>query len=87
MKNVGKSRGYGFVEYNDREHARRAMESLNGYQLGHKRLKVAYARPQCKEIQNANLYVTNLPENWDESKLEAIFQEFGTIVETRILRG
>ncbi len=84
---IGRSRGYGFVKYAEAASAAKAMGTLNGYQTGGKKLKVAYARPQSKEIQNANLYVANIPFHYDESKLKQLFVEFGYVIECRILKG
>lgn len=39
-KVTGRSKGYGFVSYQDRASADKAIQSLNGYQIGKKRLKV-----------------------------------------------
>lgn len=84
---TGRSRGYGFVKYANEESAANAKTHLNGYHVENKRLKVAYARKQCKEIQNANLYVTNIPPHYDEGRLKTLFADFGEIIECRILRN
>ena len=39
-KNTGRSRGFGFVSYDNPESAAQAIKYMNGYQLGRKRLKV-----------------------------------------------
>ncbi len=62
-----------------------AVTNLSGYPVGGKRLKVAYARPQSKDIQNANLYVANIPFSYTEAKLKSLFDEFGIVIESRIL--
>ncbi|ETO19864.1 hypothetical protein RFI_17363, partial [Reticulomyxa filosa] len=48
-------------------------------------LKVAYSRPQSKDIQNSNLYVTNIPPHWTNDRLVQLFKPFGFVVESRIL--
>jgi RNA recognition motif-containing protein len=40
----GRSRGFGFVSYDMRQGAQIAIEQMNGYELGHKRLKVEIKR-------------------------------------------
>ena len=40
-----RSRGFGFVSFEDQVGAERAIEALNGYQIGHKRLKVEFKSP------------------------------------------
>ena len=83
---LGYSFGYGFVEYLSEEDARKAIDTLNGYQIEHKRLKVAYARPNCDETKNTNLYIRNIPINYDEQHLHDLFTQFGEVVQVRILR-
>ena len=45
----GRSRGFGFVSFADREAANRAIDVMNGYELGHKRLKVELKRSRQHE--------------------------------------
>merc|ERR1712113_369591 len=80
-----RSRGYGFVKYDNEISAERALNALNGYELNGKKLKVAFARPQCKAITNANLYITNVPPHFNDNNLKKLFDEFGKIVECRVL--
>jgi len=81
-----RSRGYGFVKYDNKLSAERAMKALNGYELNGKRLKVAYARQQCKAITNANLYITNIPVHFEDENLYKLFQDYGKIIECRVLK-
>jgi len=80
-----RSRGYGFVKYDNSVSAERALTALNGYELNGKKLKVAFARPQCKAITNANLYITNVPPHYNDNNLRKLFQDYGKIVECRVL--
>ena len=80
-----RSRGYGFVKYDNEVSAERALNALNGYELNGKKLKVAFARKQCKAITNANLYITNVPPHFTDSNLRKLFQDYGKIVECRVL--
>lgn len=41
-KASGRSRGFGFVSYEERNAAEFAIQSMNGFQIGHKRLKVQH---------------------------------------------
>jgi RNA recognition motif-containing protein len=45
-RDSGRSKGFGFVEFNDDEAARKAMASMNGADLGGRPLTVNEARPQ-----------------------------------------
>lgn len=78
------SYGFGFVDYKDPDHAVRAIDTLNGLQLQNKRIKVAYSR-KGENIKNANLYVRGLPRTMNQAELEAMFSEFGNVVNCRIL--
>ena len=41
-KETGRSRGFGFVSFDNRPAAEFAIKSMNGFQIGHKRLKVQH---------------------------------------------
>lgn len=45
-RNTGRSRGFGFVEMNDRGQAEKAIEALNGKELGGRTLNINEARPK-----------------------------------------
>ena len=42
----GKSRGFGFVEMNDKEEAEKAIEKLNGSEIEGRNIRVNLARPR-----------------------------------------
>lgn len=63
-----------------------ARNELNGLQLGHKKIKVSFARPPSDDIKDTNLFVTGLPLNITENDLETIFSPYGVIVHLRVLR-
>lgn len=85
-KNTKKSMGYGFVKFVEESDAMNAIEKMNGYAIGHKNLKVSVARPPSLEIRNCKLYVTNLPKDYSEREVIALFKEFGEIIECRVLK-
>lgn len=74
-KNTKKSLGYGFVKFGKEYESLHALEKMNGYILGHKVLKVSVARPPSLEIRNCKLYVTNLPKEFTEREVIALFKE------------
>jgi len=84
-KHTGYSFGYGFVNYQNESDASKAIATLNGLQLQHKHIKVAYARPPTEDIRGANLYIANLPKNITEEKLRSIFSTYGNIINVKIL--
>lgn len=85
-RQTGYSFGYGFVEYMNESDALKAIETFNGYQLEHKRLKVALARPNCEDTKNTNLYIRNIPLTYDEAQLSQLFSSYGEVVQVRLLR-
>ena len=44
-KRTGESRGFGFVSYSDPMHASSAIQGMNGFSLGNKKLKVEHKKP------------------------------------------
>ncbi|UJR30985.1 hypothetical protein I4U23_018496 [Adineta vaga] len=83
---TGYSYGYGFVDYYHAEDAAKAIDSLNQLKMEHKTIKVSYARPKCEETRGTNLYIRNLPEKFNESKLIELFSPFGDIIQARVIR-
>lgn len=85
-RGTGYSFGYGFVDFHEVEDAKAAIDKLNGHQLGHKTLRVAYSKPPGS-AKNTNLHVTGLGTNCDEAKLEGLFAPHGDIVQVKVLRN
>lgn len=73
-KDTGRSRGFGFVSYDTPESAAVAIQKLNGFQLGNKRLKVQHKQIRREEAApadygfNANLPNTTLPPTWEATQ-------------------
>jgi len=66
---TGYSYGFGFIDYATEAEAERAVQALNGSQLQHKRIKVAFSR-QGDNIKGANLYIRQLPKSATVHDLE-----------------
>jgi polyadenylate-binding protein len=86
----GKSQGYGFVHYETQEAANQAIERVNGMQIGEKTVHVStFKKTDEREpatITNfTNLYIKNIPDDWDEDKLKEAFGKFGTITSSVLL--
>lgn len=84
-KATSTSMGYGFVKYTTEESANKAIQIMNGQIVENKTLKVSLARPANPSVQQANLYVANLPKHYSKADLETMFMNFGPIIETKIL--
>jgi len=78
---------YGFIDFSKPEEAAKAIAELNGRTLENKRLKVSYARPPSTEIQNANLYVSNLGPTVTTEMLQQVFCRYGKIIDCKVLTG
>lgn len=100
-RHTGHSFCYGFVEYHSKDDAVKAIEKYNGYKIEHKKLKVSYAQPKSlghphdhvdnerpigSSQKNPNIYITDLPEAFDEKMLERLFSKYGEIVKAKVLR-
>jgi len=81
---TGYSYGFGFIDYATEAEAEHAVHALNGSQLQHKRIKVAFSR-QGDNIKGANLYIRNLPKAATAGDVEQAFAPYGDIVQTRVL--
>mmetsp|Transcript_18914 Transcript_18914/g.19034 ORF Transcript_18914/g.19034 Transcript_18914/m.19034 type:complete len:437 (-) Transcript_18914:383-1693(-) len=85
-KMTKKSLGFGFVKFIDEEDAQSAIMQMNGFPIGHKKLKVSLARTPSDDIRNCKLYVTNLPRVYTEYDVANLFSQFGDIIECRVLK-
>lgn len=91
---TGEHKGYGFVTYSDEESADKAIASLNGRQVGDKRLRVAYSTPNddnkpksgfIATSDDVNVYIANLPKSWKEGDLSEHFEKYGPLKHVKIL--
>lgn len=79
-----KSKGYGFVKFSNGEEAAAAIKGVDGTRIANKTIKVSIARPG-RARRSSNVFVSRLPVNWKDEDLSVAFQEFGHIVECRVL--
>ena len=77
--------GYGFLDYQNPDDAATAISKLNEYKIENKTLRVAYSKPQGTS-KNVNLYITGLGPATDETKLKEIFNQYGEIVQVKVVR-
>ncbi|CAK0801246.1 unnamed protein product, partial [Prorocentrum cordatum] len=86
MDNSGKSRGYGFVHYESEQAAKEAISKVNGMRVGESIVTVAPFKAregaEAKDTDESytNLYIKNMPEDWDDDKILSVFGEFGEVV-------
>jgi len=97
----GKSKGFGFVNFDKFEDARRAVEDLNSKVVNGKVLYVGRAQKKherqaelkekfrsdlTNKYQGVNLYVKNLSDDVDDQKLNAEFSVFGNITSAEVMK-
>lgn len=82
----GNSKGYGFVHFSDPDAAKKAIDDVNGAQLGDSDKVVTVTEFISKQDRGdakqnfTNVYVKNLPNTiQNEDAVRGLFQEFGTI--------
>jgi polyadenylate-binding protein len=91
-KETGMSKGYGYVHYETAEAAKQAIEKLDGMLIDGREVQVGVfmrreTRPGGKEGEWTNVFVKNLPYEWDDDKLKSEFEKFGEIISASISQG
>jgi polyadenylate-binding protein len=83
---AGESLGYGFVHFQTAEAANKAVDA--DIVISGQTLSVAHFKPRAERSGDTtkftNIYVKNLPENFDKNKLEALFAKAGPISSSMI---
>lgn len=69
----GRSRGFGFVSFADAKDAKRAIKFMNGYELGHKRLKVELKRNRHGKSTRTNAIRSDHEQYGDNSSRSETF--------------
>lgn len=90
---TGASKGYGFVHFETEEAANKAIERVNGMLLNGKKVFVGRfvsRKEREKELGEkaklfTNVYVKNLPEDFNEDKLYELFEPYGHITSHRVM--
>jgi len=97
----GKSKGFGFVNFENPELARKAVEEMNGKNISGKQifigraqkkserqaeLKQKFRSDSASRYQGVNLYVKNLSDDIDDAKLHAEFAQFGSITSAEVMK-
>ena len=89
-RETGQSKGYGYVHYETNEAARAAIDKLDGMLIDGQEVQVGeFMRRNDRPGQNdfTNLYVKNIPYEWDDAKFKEEFQKYGEILSASVSRG
>lgn len=88
------SKGYGFVHYENDQGALRAIEKVNGMMLNGKKVYVGKFERRTERSggvgsgsKYTNVYVKNIPEDWNEEKFKKAFEPFGKITSIVLQEG
>lgn len=92
-RDTGTSRGFGFVTMSTVEEAEKAVDMLHHFDLDGRLLTVNKAAPRGSRPERApreigaayKIYVSNLPWDVDNGRLEQIFSEYGKVLDARIV--
>jgi len=87
LKPDGTSKGFGFITYSNPKEAAQAIQNMDGFSAGGKRLKVELKDNHVRqEVQpGGTIYIANLPETWTIQDLKRHFQHCGTIVQSAVM--
>lgn len=84
----GQSRGFGYVHFEAEDGASKAIEEVNGHTIAGKQVYVGHFERRTERTtavnKFTNVYVKNLPSEWDESQLKTEFNKFGRVTSVAI---
>ena len=96
---TGRTKGYGFVSFVTKEEAQKAIETMDGAQLGSRCIRCGWAQHKTESAlpadprlldqidpTNTNIYVGNMPGDVSTSEARGYFSKYGTIVEMKLHR-
>jgi polyadenylate-binding protein len=91
----GESKGYGFVHFETEEAALNAIQKVNGMLLNGKKVYVGRFVPRKdremelgeKARKFTNVYVKNINDEYDEAKLNEMFQKYGKISSVKVMKS
>merc|ERR1740137_491674 len=91
----GESKGYGFVHFETEEAALNAIQKVNGMLLNGKKVYVGRFVPRKdREIELGekarmftNVFVKNINEEYDEARLNDMFEKYGKISSVKIMKS
>lgn len=84
---TGACKGFGFAKYFDVRHSELCIRGFYklGYEVGFARESFNSRLKAEADSTSTNLYVSNLPKDWNEQQLGGVFAEY-TVLSSRILR-
>mmetsp|Transcript_15930 Transcript_15930/g.34927 ORF Transcript_15930/g.34927 Transcript_15930/m.34927 type:complete len:709 (-) Transcript_15930:128-2254(-) len=89
-RETGKSKGYGYVHYETAEAANAAIEKLDGMLIDGQEVQVGHfmRRNDRPDVNSwTNIYIKNIPLEWDDARLRTEFEQFGEVLSASIAQG
>eukprot|EP00954_Amorphochlora_amoebiformis_P024870 1369361-Amorphochlora_amoeboformis.AAC.2 len=81
-----RSLGYAYINYNQPEHAEKALKTLNFTKIDGRPCRVMWVHrdPWLRKSGKGNIFVKNLPPNTDNKGLFDMFKPFGEILSVKV---
>ncbi|CAJ0957984.1 unnamed protein product [Ranitomeya imitator] len=86
------SKGYGFVHFETRESAQKAIDSLNGKILNDQKVYIEHSKSSHKREPElvasslyTNVYIKNFGENMDDERLKELFSKYGPTQSVKVM--
>lgn len=84
----GASKGYGYVQFDNKDSAQTAITKMNNFKCGDKELQVLIHSKKDQRGDTGehftNLFVKNIPTNFTDDQLGDLFKEFGEIQSAKV---
>lgn len=84
----GKSKGYGYVHYETEEAAKEALAKMKEIEIQGKPVEVcAFQKRERRPdvLEWTNLYVKNIPLEWDDAAMRTEFEQFGEVTSCKVM--
>eukprot|EP00049_Salpingoeca_infusionum_P017193 m.352084 g.352084 ORF g.352084 m.352084 type:complete len:588 (+) comp16433_c0_seq1:279-2042(+) len=76
----GKSKCYGYAQFENPDHAKKCIEELNGAEIEGSTVTISEFIPRAqRQTQFTNVYVKNIPANWDQERFVEECNKFGKV--------
>ena len=86
---TAKSRGYGYLQFINKDDALKCMKEMDNIPFGGKNLRIIESHSNPKETfkQEANIWIKNIPAKATSQSIRDQFQAFGTILSIKYTDG
>ena len=82
----GNSKGYGYIYYSNEKEAEEAKKNLNGKEINGKQLNIVNLVYSNNQGKNLTLFVVNFPLNFTDIDLRKLFEKYGNIIYSSVIK-